>query len=54
VLIAALLRIAAAFVPSMMLLEAAGVAWLFGFTLFVVCYGRLLALRKPAWAQEHA
>jgi uncharacterized protein involved in response to NO len=52
VLVSALLRIAAAFVPSMMLLEAAGAAWILGFTLFVLLYAPLLALRKPAWAEE--
>ena len=52
VLVASLLRIAAAFVPSMVLLEAAGVAWISGFTLFVLLYGPLLAARKPAWAEE--
>jgi uncharacterized protein involved in response to NO len=51
VLIAALLRIAAAFVPSMMLLEAAGAAWILGFALFVWLYAPLLALRKPAWTE---
>jgi uncharacterized protein involved in response to NO len=52
VLIAALLRIAAAFVPSMTLLETAGTAWILGFTLFVWLYAPLLAVRKPAWAEE--
>ena len=51
VLVAALLRIAAAFVPSMMLLDAAGAAWIAGFACFVLVYGPLLALREPAWAE---
>jgi uncharacterized protein involved in response to NO len=52
VLVAALLRIGAAFVPSMTLLEAAGAAWILGFALFVWLYAPLLAVRKPAWAEE--
>ena len=51
VLVSALLRIAAAFVPSTVLLEAAGLAWILGFALFVLLYAPLLALRKPAWAE---
>ena len=50
VLIAALLRIVAAFAGSLALIDAAGFAWIAGFALFVATYGRLLVLRKPAWA----
>jgi len=49
VLVAAVLRIVAAFVGSMLMLEIAGVAWIAGFTCFVLVYGPLLAMRKPAW-----
>jgi uncharacterized protein involved in response to NO len=52
VLVSALLRIAAALVPSMTLIEAAGICWIAGFALFVLLYAPLLALRKPAWAEE--
>jgi uncharacterized protein involved in response to NO len=51
VLVSALLRIAAAFAGSIVLLEYAGAAWIAGFTLFVLFYGPLLAARKPAWAE---
>ena len=49
VLLAAVLRIVAAFAGSMLMLEMAGVAWIAGFTCFVLVYGPLLAMRKPAW-----
>ncbi|HEY5167279.1 MAG TPA: NnrS family protein [Pseudolabrys sp.] len=49
VLLAAVLRIVAAFAGSMLMLEIAGVAWIAGFTCFVLVYGPLLAMRKPAW-----
>ena len=51
VLLAASLRIVAAFVGSMALLEFAGVAWIAGFVCFVLVYGPLLVMRKPAWAE---
>jgi uncharacterized protein involved in response to NO len=51
VLIAALLRIVAAFTGSLMLLEIAGVAWITGFVCYVLFYGPLLVLRKPVWAE---
>ena len=50
VLLAALLRIAAAFTGSLTLIDYAGGAWVIGFAIFVAVYGPLLALRKPAWA----
>ena len=52
VLVAALMRIIAAFDGSLELLELAGLAWIAGFTVFVLVYGPLLATRKPAWAKE--
>jgi uncharacterized protein involved in response to NO len=51
VLAAALARIVAAFVGSIKLLEFAGLAWIVGFTLFVLLYGPLLVARKPVWAE---
>jgi uncharacterized protein involved in response to NO len=51
VLAAALARIVAAFVGSIELLEFAGLAWIVGFTLFVLVYGPLLVAHKPAWAE---
>ncbi|HZD89286.1 MAG TPA: NnrS family protein [Pseudolabrys sp.] len=50
VLLAALLRIVAAFTGSLMLMEYAGGAWIVGFAAFTAVYGRLLIMRKPAWA----
>lgn len=50
VLVAAVLRIIAAFTGSIHLLEFAGVAWIAGFTLFALTYGPLLIARHPAWA----
>jgi uncharacterized protein involved in response to NO len=52
ILVAALMRIIAAFDGSLELLELAGLAWIAGFTVFVLVYGPLLATRKPAWAKE--
>lgn len=49
VLLAALLRIAAAFNGSIVLLECGGALWVAGFAGFVFIYGPLLATRKPAW-----
>lgn len=51
VLLSALMRISAAFAGSTVLLELAGFAWIAGFALFVVIYGPLLAMQKPAWAK---
>ena len=51
VLAAALLRIVAAFTGSLALIDTAGAAWIAGFACFVLSYGPLLALRKPAWAE---
>ena len=49
---AALLRIVAAFIGSMALIDIAGAAWIVGFALFVALYGPLLVRQKPAWAEE--
>lgn len=51
-LTAALVRVVAAFFDSIDLLEFAGAAWIAAFVLFVLLYGPLLAMRKPAWAQS--
>ena len=51
VLLAAVLRIVAAFTGSMTLMDYAGGAWVAGFATFAVVYGRLLIMRKPAWAE---
>ncbi len=51
VLLAAVLRIFAAFTGSLTLVDYAGGAWVAGFATFVVVYGRLLIMRKPAWAE---
>jgi uncharacterized protein involved in response to NO len=51
VLMAAVLRIAAAFNSSIVLLELGGALWIAGFATFVFVYGPLLALRKPAWGK---
>jgi len=51
VLIAAVLRICAAFHGSMILLEAAGTLWIVGFAGFSLAYAPLLAHRKPAWKE---
>ncbi len=51
VLLAALLRIVAAFTGSVALLEYSGIAWIAGFACFVLFYGPLLVLRKPAWTE---
>jgi uncharacterized protein involved in response to NO len=52
VLTAAVLRIIAAFIGSPTLLDYAGATWIAGFACFVLFYGPLLVLRKPAWAEE--
>ena len=51
VLVAAVVRITAAFIGSVELLELAGLAWIAGFILFVLLYGPLLVAHKPAWAE---
>ena len=51
VLLAALLRIAAAFSGSIVLLECGGAMWVAGFAIFAATYGPLLARRKPAWRE---
>jgi len=48
VLVAALMRIVAALIGSLVLLEYAGIAWIAAFALFVLLYGPLLAAHKPA------
>ena len=48
-LAAALVRIVAAFIASVDLLEFAGLCWTAAFILFVLLYGPLLALRSPGW-----
>ena len=50
-LTAALVRIAAAFMGSVDLVEFAGFAWTAAFILFVLLYGPLLAMRNPGWAE---
>jgi uncharacterized protein involved in response to NO len=47
---AAILRIVAAFEPSLVLLHLAAVAWVCAFGGFVVIYGPLLIGRQPAWS----
>jgi uncharacterized protein involved in response to NO len=49
-LLAALARIAAAFVGSPVLVDVSGLAWVMAFGGFVVCFGPLLAGRPPVWA----
>jgi uncharacterized protein involved in response to NO len=51
IFVSAILRVAAAFTGSLNMIEVAAVCWLSGFALFVLAYGRLLILRKPAWAE---
>jgi uncharacterized protein involved in response to NO len=50
VLLAAVMRIIAAFTGALALIDASGAAWIAGFALFVAAYGPLLVLRKPAWS----
>jgi uncharacterized protein involved in response to NO len=49
VLLAALIRVCAAFVGSMIALDVAGALWIMGFAGFAIVYAPLLARRKPAW-----
>ncbi len=51
-ILAALLRIVAAFEPSKTLLHLAAFAWEGAFVGFVVAYGPLLARRPPAWSAQ--
>jgi uncharacterized protein involved in response to NO len=51
-LIAALLRIAAACTGGIGLLHASGTAWVFAFAGFAFVYGPLLIGRPPAWARR--
>ncbi len=52
VLVAAALRIVAAFSGSITLLEVAGIAWIAGFSCFLMLYAPLLAVQKPVWASR--
>ncbi len=47
--VSAALRITAALAGSLDLIEGAALCWLLGFALFILAYGRLLLLRRPAW-----
>jgi uncharacterized protein involved in response to NO len=49
---AALLRIVAAFEPSLLLYHAAALAWVAAFGGFVVVFGPLLLCRSPAWSSR--
>ncbi len=49
IVVSAVLRITATLTGSLDLIEGAAVCWLLGFTLFILAYGRLLLLRRPAW-----
>jgi len=51
VIVAALIRIVAAFIPSMALLHLAAFAWEAAFVGFVIVYGPLLIRRPPMWKQ---
>lgn len=51
IFVSALARIAAAFTGAPMLMHAAALAWVVGFAAFVVAYGRLLLVRRPAWTE---
>jgi uncharacterized protein involved in response to NO len=48
---AELVRIMAAFMGSVDLLEFAGLCWDAAFVLFVLLYGPLLAMRSPGWSK---
>ena len=48
IFVSAILRIIAAFAASLNLIEVAAICWLLGFALFLLAYGPLLILRKPA------
>jgi uncharacterized protein involved in response to NO len=51
-LVAAILRIAAACNGSLGLMHASGTAWILAFAGFVAVYGPKLILRPPVWAQH--
>ncbi len=51
ILASALLRVAAAFTGSMTLIQISGFLWIAGFIAFLLLFGPLLAIRKPAWAE---
>ena len=48
IFVSAILRIIAAFTGSLNLIEGAAISWLLGFALFLLAYGPLLIVRKPA------
>ena len=48
---AAILRIVAAFEPSVILLHASALCWVCAFGGFVIVYGPLLVARPPAWSR---
>ena len=50
-LAAVLVRIVAAFMGSVDLLEFAAFCWAAAFILFVLLYGPLLAMRSPGWSE---
>lgn len=52
IFVSAGLRIVAALTGTFSLLEGAAICWLLGFSLFVLAYGRLLLLSKPAWSAQ--
>jgi uncharacterized protein involved in response to NO len=51
-LCAALLRIIAGLVGSMLLMEFAGAAWVAAFGGFVLLYGPILWRQPPVWAER--
>jgi uncharacterized protein involved in response to NO len=50
VIVAALARMVAAFIPSIALIDLAAVLWVAAFGGFVLFYGPLLVARPPSWA----
>ena len=50
-LAAVFVRIVAAFMGSVGLIEFAGLCWAAAFILFVLLYGPLLAMRSPGWSE---
>jgi len=51
VFVGAVLRVCAALIGDVPVLEAAGVLWIAGFALFAASYGPLLVRQRPAWAE---
>ena len=51
VFIGAVLRILAAVLGNVLVLEVAGILWILGFVLFATAYGPLLVRRHPAWVK---